>query len=122
MSDNSPNIALHEGIPETAATKHYITEDQLPICNKVANTIGSYVTVADGRVMMPTKKSLLPLPKEFTRNAKIAYSFNKLKKGTLISIGQFCDDDCTAIFTKYDVKVMKNNKLLIQDRQTDNGL
>ena len=85
--------------------KHYITEDQLAICNEIKNTIEPYVTVADGRVMAPTKRAILPLPKQFRRNDRIAYSFGNLKSGTLISIGQLCDDDCTAIFTKYDVKV-----------------
>ena len=37
---------MHEGIPDTTATKHYITEDQLPICKEVENTIWSYITVA----------------------------------------------------------------------------
>ena len=107
---------MYEGIPDTMATKYYITEDQLPICNEVENTIGPYVKVANGRVMTPTKKAILPLLKEFTRDAKVVYSFNNLKSGTLISIDQLCDDNCTAIFTKYDVKVMKNNKVLIKGR------
>ena len=78
--------------------------------------------MSNGKVVTPTKKALLPFPKEFTINVMIAYSFNNLKSGTLISIGQLCDDDCTAIFTKYDVKVMKNNKILIRGRRADNGL
>ena len=85
-------------------------------------TNGPCVTVADGRIIVPTKKALLPLPIEFTRNAKIAYSFNNLQSGTLISIGQLCDDDCIAIFSKYDVKIIKNNKILIRGRRTQNGL
>ena len=103
-------------------TKHYITEDQLAIFNEIKITIGPYVTVADSRVMTPTKKTILPLSKEFTRNAIIAYSFSNPKSGTLISIGQLCDVDCTAFFTKYDVKAMKKNKVLIQGRRADNGL
>ena len=83
------------------------------MCNNVANTRGPYVTVADGRVVAPTKKALLPLPKQLTCNAKVAYSFNNLESGTLISIGHLCDDGCIAIFTKYDIQIMKHNKLLI---------
>ena len=72
--------------------------------------------------MSPTRKAILPLPNTFTRNAKIAYSFNNLKSGSLISIGQLCDDDCIAIFTKYIVKIIKKNKILIKGRRTQNGL
>ena len=108
-------------IPDTAATKDCITEDVLPIYSDVSDTIGPFVKVADGRIMSPTKKASLPLPRVFSRQARLAYSFNNLKSGTLISIGQLCNDDCKAIFSKYDVKIKKNNKLLIQGRQTDNG-
>ena len=89
---------MHYGIPDTLATKHYITEDTLQICKDVKDTIGPYVTVADGRIMAPTKKAQLPLPKEFTKHTRTAYSFNNLKSGTLISTGQLCDDDCIAFF------------------------
>ena len=50
------------------------------------------------------------------------YSFNNLKSATLISIGQSCADDCIAIFTKYDVKILKDDKILIKGRRTANGL
>ena len=59
---------------------------------------------------------------KLTRNAKIAYSFSNLKNGSLIYIGQLCDDDCVAIFSKYDVKIKKDNKILIRGRRTDNRL
>ena len=72
--------------------------------------------------MSPTKKSILPFANTFTRNAKIAYSFNNLKSGSLILIGQLCDDDCIAIFSKYDVKIIKKDKVLIKGRRTPNGL
>ena len=122
-SDNPPhNVDIYEGIPDTAATKHYITEELLPICSEVQNTNGPYVTVADGDIMSPTKKAILPFATTFSRNAKIAYSFNNLKSGSLISIGQLCDDDCIAIFSKYDVKIIKGDKILIKGRRTTNGL
>ena len=78
--------------------------------------------MADGRIMTPTKRASLPLSDAFSRNAKIAYSFANLQSGTLISIGQLCDDDCVAIFSKYNVKILKNNKVLIRGKRTDNGL
>ena len=89
---------MHDGIPDTAATKNYITEDTLQICKDVKDTIGPYVKVSDDRIMAPTKKAQLPLPKEFTKHERTAYSFNNLKSGTLIPIGQLCNDDCIAVF------------------------
>ena len=72
--------------------------------------------------MSPTKQASLPLSNAFTQNAKIAYSFANLKSGTLLSIGQLYDDDCIAIFSKYDVKIIKNDKIRIQSKHNDNGL
>ena len=57
-SDNPPpNIDKYEGISDTDTTKHYITEELLPICSDVATTNGPYVTVADGDIYLPLKKS-----------------------------------------------------------------
>ena len=45
-----------------------------------------------------------------------------MKSGSLISIGQLCDDDCIAIFTKYDIQIIQRNEILIRGKRTDNGL
>ena len=67
------------------------------------------VAVADGHIISPTKKAILPLSKKLTEKARVAYSFDNLKRDSLISIRQLCDDDCIAIFTKYDVQKIKHN-------------
>ena len=121
-SDNPLNTPNKVGIPDTAATKHYITEDVLDICTSVQDTIGPNVAVADGRIMVPTKKAILPLPAKLRDKAKIAFSFQNLKSGSLISIGQLCDDDCIAIFSRYDVQIIKDHQVLIKGKRTDNGL
>ena len=89
-----------------AATKHYIIPHDLNIYDKDKDTLGPNVAVADGHIISPTKKAILPLLKKLTEKARVAYSFDNLKSGSLISIGKLCDDDCIAIFTKYDVQVI----------------
>ena len=113
---------MRKVIPNTAATKHYITEEKLLICNKVQNTLNSYVALADRRIMSPTKKAILPISGKLTRDTKISYSFNNLRSGSLISISQLCNNYWVAIFSKYDAKIMKNNKIIIWGRRTDNRL
>ena len=88
---------------------------------KCQKYFGSKVAVADVRVMSPSKKSILPLSNKLTNKAKIAYSFDNLKSGSLILINQLCDDDCIVIFSKYDVQIIKHNKILIKSKRTDNG-
>ena len=80
------------------------------------------MAVADGRIISPTKKAILPLSNELNEKARVAYSFDNFKCGSLISIGQLCDDDCVAIFTKYDVQIIGRNEILIRGKQTDNVL
>ena len=80
------------------------------------------MSVVDICIISPTKKAIIPLLKILTEKARVAFSFDNLKRGSLISIGQLCDDDCIAIFTKYDVKIIRLNEILIRGKQTDNGL
>ena len=122
MSDNPTGQHIYEGIPDTAATKHYIIPRDLSICDKVKDTLGKKVAVTDGRIISWTKKAILSLSNKLTEKASVAYSFDNLKIGSLISIGQLCDDDCIAIFTKYDVQIIQRNEILIRGKRTDNGL
>ena len=63
-----------------AATRHYITEETLPICDDVVDTQGPYVVVADGSIMTPTKTGILPLSSRLTCEAKVVYGFDNLKR------------------------------------------
>ena len=54
------------------------------------------------------QQGYLPLSSSLSASAKQAQVFNKITNSSLISIGQLCDDDCTATFTKTDMKVSKN--------------
>ena len=80
------------------------------------------MAVAYGRIISPTKKAILPLSKKLTEKSRVAFSFDNLKSGSLISIGQLCDDDCIKIFTKYDVHIIRHNEILIRGKRTDNEL
>ena len=80
------------------------------------------MALVDGCIIYPTKKAILPLSKKLTEKARVAYSFNNLKSGSLISIGQLCDDNCISIFTKHDVQIIRCNEIIIRGNRTDNGL
>ena len=45
-----------------------------------------------------------------------------LQNKSLLLIGQLCDDDCTTIFTKMHVHILKNNDIILRDnrKMTDN--
>jgi hypothetical protein len=72
--------------------------------------------------MPVTLRGQLPLSKQLSSTAQTAFVLDDLKTGTLISLAQLCDDDCIAIFNKYEVKIMKNNEIIIQGSRMPNGL
>jgi hypothetical protein len=93
-------------------------------CIDIRNTTtGPSVQVANGSLIETNTRVIIPLAKELSSQTKIGHVFDDLKSGSLTSIGQLCDDDCVALFTKYNVKIYKNGKVIIVGKRNDtNGL
>jgi hypothetical protein len=72
--------------------------------------------------MQSTLRGLLPLSSSLSDKAQSAFALDDLRTGSLISLAQLCDDDCIAIFNKYDVKILKKDKIIITGTRTRNGL
>ena len=72
--------------------------------------------------MPSTTKGTLSLSENLTSKAQSAFVLDNLKTGSLISLAQLCDDDCIAIFTNYDVNIVKNNQVIITGRRESSGL
>jgi hypothetical protein len=83
---------------------------------------GPRVMSADGSQMKATLHGILPLSTALSDNAQSAFALNDLKTGTLISLSQLCDDDCIAVFNKYNVQIVKNDQIIITGKRLDNGL
>jgi hypothetical protein len=75
---------------------------------------GPTVLSASGTPMLPTFQGQLILSNKLSHPAQSAFVLDDIKTGMLISLAQLCDDDCVAIFSKYDVKLLKNNEIIIQ--------
>jgi hypothetical protein len=72
--------------------------------------------------MPTTLQGQLPLSSKLSPPAQAAFVLDDLRTGTLVSLAQLCDDDCIAIFNKYNVKIIKNNQVIIQGTRMRNGL
>ena len=59
---------------------------------------------------------------KLSATAQSAFVLDDRKTGTLISLAQLCDDDCLAIFTNYNVKILKHDEIIITDARLPNGL
>jgi hypothetical protein len=96
-------------IIDSGASTHCLDKKAEPHCTDVHLTnTGPSVQVANGEHIEPTKRAIVPLAKELSTQSKVGHIFDSLKSGSLISLGQLCDDDCVALFSKYDVKIYKN--------------
>ena len=49
------------------------------------------------------------------------HTYNDLKNGTLVSVGQLADDDYDTIFSKHAYYVFKNGKIIIKVKQNYNS-
>jgi hypothetical protein len=119
-----PAQANHVAIVDTGATGHYLDTAAETHCTKVTPTSnGPSVQVANGETIETTKHVIVPLAPELSTQAKTGHIFDSLQSGSLISIGQLCDDDCVALFSKYDVKIIKDGQVIILGkRNPNNGL
>ena len=66
----------------------------------------SSVTAIGGELNSTTRVNV-PMASELSQVATQGHMMNSLQTVTLISIGQLCDDDCVAIFSKYNCKIVK---------------
>jgi hypothetical protein len=72
--------------------------------------------------MKATKSVQVPLSSKLSTTASTGHVLNGLSTGSLISIGKLCDDDCAAIFSKFNVHIIKNGNIIIKGPRTPNGL
>ena len=78
-----------------------------------ATSTGPRVGTPTGLSIEPTAKGKLPF-QALSNDAKNAHVFPALTSASLLSMGQLCDDGCTAIFTKNNLNIFKNGKLIIK--------
>ena len=96
---------------DTGASAHYVTtDDSKNLLNvKIAKT-PKQVQLPNEEIIESSHDVSLPIHGVHPI-AKEATIFPALTSSSLLSIGQLCNDDCTVIFTKKDMKVIKNKNL-----------
>jgi hypothetical protein len=110
-------------ILDSGATGTFVTNDDAHHLSSTSTVDdGPTILSASGTAMPTTLQGTLPLSPKLLAPAQAAFVLDNLKTGTLISLAQLCDDDCIAIFTRYDVKLLKNNEVIITGKRMANGL
>lgn len=108
-------------IADSGCTGHFLQIDS-PCLNKTPTSNGLRVLLPDGSTIQATHTALLDMP-NLPIAARQAHIFPQLKHNALISISQFCDHGCTALFTSTDVQILVNSTTIIRgSRQPTTGL
>ena len=71
------------------------------------------MNLPDGSTMNTVGTGILPLNAFLSKIAQTGNVLNRLTNSLLLSIGQLCDDNCIAVFSKLKLRVYKNGKLLL---------
>jgi hypothetical protein len=78
---------------------------------------GPVVTLPNLSTIQANAAGQLNLGPSLTKEAKTAHVFEGLTNASLLSVGQLCDDDCTAIFDKCAMRIVKNGMTIIQGKR-----
>ena len=98
---------------DTGATGNYIrTKDAFILKNSVPTSTGPRVRLPDNTILASTMTGHLPIT-TLPKQATVSHTFPNLHSASLLSIGQVCDADCSALFTKHQLKVFDNKKKLV---------
>ena len=117
-----PTHNYYEALGYTAATKHYIDPEASKHCTIIIKAHGPDVIVANGGIITPSLQAKVTLSKELSNKAQYVFILDDLKTGYPLSIGQLCDDDCIAIFRKFNFNILKNNRIIITGTRNDHGM
>jgi hypothetical protein len=104
----------HATTVDAGAAGHCLDATAKPCCTNIHQTnTGPSVQVANKKNVKTSKRAIVRLSTKLSTTAKIGRVFDDLKTRSLTSIGQLCDDDCIALFTKCNVKIYKNGQAIV---------
>ena len=108
---------------DSGATFHFLKPShRKTMTNIVELTDGPKATLPNDHIIQASCEDIIPFAK-LSKKSKKAFIYPDLSNESLLSIGQFCDDDCVAVFTKTRVYIVKNNELIVEGtRNLTDGL
>ena len=103
---------------DSGASNHYFRKKYLGALKNVKQmTSGPIVKLPDSSTIQSTKEGNIPLHSSLSPTATKAHIFDNLTNSSLLSIGQLCDDGCTAALDKRFLRIFKNDICIIAGRR-----
>ena len=109
-------------IADSGATHTYIRLQDVINKNTLPTRNPIYVILPSNKHISSSHTTTINFP-GLSDNAKNAHVLQELKSRSILSIGQLCDDNCIAIFSKTKLHVAKKQKIILQGtRDPLNGM
>ena len=103
---------------DSGATKYFLTENDGKKLANIKNLLnGPTASLPNNALVKATKIGIIPLNDKLSKKACEALIFPNITNASLLSVGQLCDDNCLARFSKTRFFVLKNNKIIHQGLQ-----
>ena len=94
----------------------------MSLCTNIKSEFEPQVKVANGNLIVPKIQATVDLAPEHSPEVQHGYIFDNLATESLISIGQLYNDNFVALFSKYNLTILTNNKVIIKGWCNENGL
>ena len=104
---------------DSGASHHYFKSEDQHVLQYLKNELGPSVTQPDNTSLQSLGSWKIPISPALSSSAQHAMILTNLKSSSLISMGQLCDDGCVILLTEDKLRVLKNNKLILNG--TRNG-
>ena len=108
---------------DSGATNHYWRTKDAHVLENIKKDTSTKVTLPNAEGTHSTSKGTLPMSQQLSETAKQATVLPRLESSSLISLGQLCDDDCKVELDKKNLKVFKEERLIMKGhRNKSDGL
>ena len=113
MPKDSPiNHTVSKG--DSGATNHYICLNDVHFLSNQQTSKHTQVTLPNNETMSSTFQGSLNMSPMLSSKAQQALVLPNLKSSSLTSLGQSCDDDCQISLNKKDMRVCKDDRLVMK--------
>ena len=117
-------MTKEESCTYTSGMEHYLDNHVCQHCSNI-NPISNSLTIkiANGNKITSALKASLKMSHKLLHKAQFAHIFDEVHTDYFISTGRLCDYDCIAVFSKYNLQIVKNDEVIITSKRDDkNGL
>ena len=99
---------------DTGVSRIFLKQDDITKSDNMQQLIdGPITTLPNSGIVKAAHKGVLPLHDTFSDQAKEALVYPEITNESLLSIGQICNDNCLTLFSKKNIHIFKEDRLIL---------